>query len=53
MAEADPEATAIWTGGYSHLGEGDDPTDLPNSHYASVIQISDDNDGRYTSQSPD
>ena len=47
MAEADPEATAIWSGGDIDLGESDDPAHLPNSHYASVIQISDDNDGRY------
>jgi hypothetical protein len=47
MAEADPETTAIWSRAEIDLGESDDPADLPNSHYASVIQISDDNDGRY------
>jgi len=47
MAEADPEATAIWSQAGIDLAEGDDPSDLPVSHYVSVIQISDDNDGRY------
>ena len=47
MIEADPEATEIWSLEEIDLEEDDDPTDLPSSHYASVIQISDDNDGRY------
>jgi SMI1 / KNR4 family (SUKH-1) len=43
MADADPEAVVIW----STVGPDGDPTGLPSSHYPSVIQISDDNDGRY------
>ena len=47
MAEIDPDGIRLWTEFGDYTSVEDDPTDLPNSHLSSVIQISEDNDGFY------
>lgn len=46
MAQVDPAAVAIWSAIDSPPGDAD-AGELPNSHFTSVIQISEDKDGRY------
>jgi SMI1 / KNR4 family (SUKH-1) len=46
LAEVDPETVAVWTAMEDPPADAD-PGELPNSHVTAVIQISDDNDGRY------
>ncbi len=47
LAEVDPETPAIWSTGSAQPEADANPGELPDSHLSSVVQISEDNDGRY------
>jgi hypothetical protein len=47
LAEVDPETVAIWSAGHAQPEADADPGELPDSHFSAVVQISEDNDGRY------